>query len=132
MDANIGHKIFESFCYVIGVYVNMIGQYHSTGNLIAPYWGMAKRCRPLWFISIYSALEYVTSRVNVWKPSLLPFTNSDYRAILTQVRSSTRSCKQNPRSYSNINILSFKEIHISNLCKNKPQGTINNNPGTKL
>ena len=35
-----------------------------------------------------------------------------------QLRSSTRSCKQNSRSYSNIDISSFREIHISNLCKN--------------
>ena len=89
----------------------------STGNLI----------RPLWFY-LFSRVCTVVNRVNVWKPSLLP-TLARYHA--SKVLHWHYSCKQNPRSYLNIDISSSKEIHISNLCKHKPQGT-NNNSGTKL
>ena len=56
----------------------------STGNLIAPYWGIWRSvCRPLWSFSICSALEYVASRLNVWKPRLLPF-NYHLRRVIEQ------------------------------------------------
>ena len=42
--------------------------------------GQTNDRRPLWFYLICSTLESVVSRVNVWKPSLLP-TRARHQAI---------------------------------------------------
>ena len=80
---------------------------------------------PLWFYLFSLKVCTVASRVNVWKPHYQLRRVTKQGFTLTQLRSSIRSCNQNQRSYSNIDISSLKDIHISNLCKNKPQGTNN-------
>ena len=74
----------------------------AISNLIAQYWGMAK----------HSSSGALPTKGLHWHLQGFRF-------------------KQNPCSYSNIDIPSLKEIHISNICKNKLQGR-NNNPGTRI
>ena len=79
----------------------------STGNLVSPYCDpiLAKRSSSVVIHFYLFSLPTQQARFNIYTG--------------TQLRSSTRSRKQNPHlSYSNIDISPFKHIHIPNPCKN--------------
>ena len=98
----------------------------STGNLVSPYCDpiLAKRSSSVVIHFYLFSFKICSKSCKYFKAySLLPFIPTQQARFNiytgTQLRSSTRSRKQNPHlSYSNIDISPFKHIHIPNPCKN--------------
>ena len=143
MDASIRHGIFDSFCSAIGAYASLRhacycirsieGQTKVNDStlailIIGPYWDMAKHSSSVVILS-HAALESVASRVNLWKPSLLPtqachqamfYIDHDTAPLFNPFMQTKPAQLLTLISHHSI---SKRFMHISNICKNKQQGT---------